>query len=369
MDYYNRFRSLLHDDNFKPAYKEVINGILNDFDSFNTDTNYKLGINELSQKKEIGVLIKYRDEWIWSWMNTINTNYSCFEILVNSINGFAKRDGKKDENYFKFNGEIKDSLKELEMFKEALKYYKNDLFKPNNDKDSTFTAMKLKTQSTWYKGSISQNFLLENIPCFFNGKCQFNLDYRRGIDEDMNKGVDFKIKIDDIVYTSQHKKDTLDEEYSNDEYDYFPKIKLDYKYRKLNFFSVGDYDNNKIYIYKNIDGFKDCGKWTIDKYDKYKKKKTQAVYLRMKKSLRIGQIEGTELKNKLSLSLNDLLEYCCKYNINFHITSESSVIGNTIEYTEEPYPNVHIVYNDIRNESFDEEVKKILDFLKKKPLN
>lgn len=351
----NKYNQLLKNSDFGYKFQNIIDEILSDFNSYNTDENYKRGVNELSEKKLTGILILYKSVWIWSWMNTINTNYSCLEILVKCINKLAKRDGKNTSNYFKFNGTNEENLIELDRFKIALEYYKLELFIPNNDKDSAFNQMRFMTQLTWYLGLISQIYFLENINCFFNGKCVFNLDYQRGNEEDMKKGIDIKINIDGNINTLQHKKDSLNN--SDEIYDYFNSVIYKEKlYRSLDLFSIGDYKNNKIYVYKNSTNWMDCG--MIGSYPKKN--------FRIKKELKIEQLMNTELKNKLSLCLDELLKFCCNNHINFHMSVESDVIGNKIEYSEDIEPNVHIIYNDIHDEEFSTEVTKMLVYLKNK---
>lgn len=351
----NKYNQLLKNSDFLYKYQIMIDEILENFNSYNTNEDYKRGVNEFSEKKLTGILILYRGLWTWSWMNTINTNYSCLEILVKSVNKLAKRDGKKTNNYFKFNGNDEENLLELEKFKIALNYYRDELFIPNKDKDSPFNQMRFITQYTWYLGLISQIYLLENINCFFSGNCIFKLDYNRGNDEDMKKGIDVKINIDGITKTLQHKKDTLSN--SDDTYDYFNSVIYKEKlYRVLDLFSIGDYKNNKIYVYKNSTNWLDCG--MIGSYPKKN--------FRIKKELKIEQLMNTELKNKLSLCLDELLKFCCNNHINFHMSVESDVIGNKIEYSEDIEPNVHIIYNDIHDEEFSTEVTKMLVYLKNK---
>lgn len=353
---YSKYNQLLKNTEFGYKFQTIIDNILSDFNLHNTNIKYKRGPNLDSKEKLEGVLYFFRGKWVWSWMNTINTNYSCLEVLVKFCNKFAKRDGKDTNEYFKFNGTDEENLEELDRFGTALKYYQMDLFYPNNDKKSAFVQMKFQTQRTWYRGLISQLYNLENINCFFPGECKFKLDYRRGNEEDMKNGIDVKIYIDGVLYTLQHKKDSLSN--SDEKYDWFNSVIYKEKlYRGLDLFSVGDNTNNKIYIYKNGKTWDDCGmQGTFPKKN-----------FRIKKSLKIEQIVGTELKNDVSKNLDELLTYCCSKYITLDIDTDEDVIGNKLEYSEDDEPSLYIIYNDIHDgEVFCEAIKIMLDKLKEK---
>ena len=172
--------TLFKNDIFLDTYKKMTNNLIKSVD-FSECKNYKYD----QYKDDLGVLFHYKEEWIWSWVNTINTNYSCFYLMVNRANLIIKDILKNDIPYIEFI-DSKDKIKELNYLFEILTNYKQELFtsKYSGKKNSLFNLMRFKTMDLWYSSKMSEVYVVSNMICFFDDLIGHELDFRRGDKDD-----------------------------------------------------------------------------------------------------------------------------------------------------------------------------------------
>ena len=195
--------------------------------------------------KDGGVYINLFGKDVWSWMNTINTNYSCLYILVDEIN--------KNETKKILSSDLENNtVKTIEYFKECLSKNKQVFFTPGSD---VFKTMFFITQMTWNKGLISVIAGLLTISKYFDID-SFNIDYNRGQKDDMIKGCDLSIYFDGQKLTTQHKIAKL-----YDKGGYFISTKFIYneKTYRDNVDLISIDSDEKIYLFHNSKDKNLCG--------------------------------------------------------------------------------------------------------------
>lgn len=338
------YNQLFKNSRFKNTYKNIIDTVIKSvvFDGI----NYKYGYcveNEL-----YGVLEYYRGKWRWSWMNTINTNYSCLDIIVNGINKIV-RVNKNTDSYFKFNGTFEENMDELNKLRIAIVRYQNTIFIENPVNPEIFNKMKFKTQETWYKGLISVIFFLENINNYFDGNITFKLDYSRGNKDDMGNSIDIEINVNGKIYKSQHKTDYKYD--SSEGFDFYGGLIYDDKYRELDLLTISHFKENQINVYYSCKTSEDGGN-----FDNF----LNQTKFKIKHNLMINQKMGTENTNILSTKLYELVIICCDKHINFDMGIDDSKINKIIhdEY------GVYVVYNNIYNQTFIQEIDLLINEIK-----
>ena len=201
-------------------------------------SHYKHGSKEQKSGRIIqGVFFKYFDEWIWSWLNSINTNYTSIYHIIEFICNKENVD-LKDLDFS--SGRLDNTLLFIE---ENIEKHKQEIFTSGS---SVFRKMFFATQLTWTKGCISTIVSLHRISKSHKIDC--NLDFERGNEEDMTKGVDFKMFFSGETRNTQHKSAKL-----NDNETYFTSKSLLYNesiYRNhVDVISIQS--GNDIYLFEN----------------------------------------------------------------------------------------------------------------------
>lgn len=226
-------------DKFTAIIDEVIKTV--DYTKIKT---YKY---EFFEKNEMsGVLFFIFNKWIWSWVNTINTNYSCLFLMIEYINNnFTRKITLLDFRSDK----IEDTLN---YFKECIKQDKDIIFKPGSD---VFKNMFFIAQYTWTRGIISVLSTIFTIKKNYDID-HINLSYERGDKMDMTKGMDLIIQFNGKLSSTQHKSSKIEVDG-----DYFLSKRFIYNestYRNnLDLISIES--NNKIYLFRNSKDKNLCG--------------------------------------------------------------------------------------------------------------
>lgn len=227
-----------------PGQREIFQGIMDRVIGsvdYSEDKIYKRG----EYNGKIGILQKIKEVYVWCWINTINTNYSCIEVIIDFLNSVSP-------NKLTFQLFLKSKLEFNELFQKNLYEFKDVIFKKGSE---VFTKMFFITQKTWNDGLISTINVAFTISEHF--KTSISLNYNRGENEDMNEGCDFIIEIEDEHHRTQHKKIR----YLNKENDFYKTDRFEYNektYRKyVDLISIDHGD--KIYLFKNSKDNELCG--------------------------------------------------------------------------------------------------------------
>jgi hypothetical protein len=186
----------------KTIFKDSINQIMKEV----FPDNY-YGNNEYSEGEVSGVYDLEKDGR--SVLNKLNTNYSCFCILLNDINQVLK---SKNEPEIKIVG-LKpfEQISEVKKLVNVLNEYKFRIF---SQKSSTFqNLMKVLTQTdSW--GQSREDKTIEILKKQF-GKDNVNAVGKLGSKEDMIGGIDCEVIVDGVKKTAQIKPFTGEKEIDN----------------------------------------------------------------------------------------------------------------------------------------------------------
>lgn len=232
----DQFREIWRKRDIRYKIKSVIDYVLPNVD-FSLTTKYKLVDGNIYDS----IFGEYR----WSWMNSINTNYSSIYQLIEEINRTSVRRILYDDF-------INNTDETVEFFKTTLLEKKQEYFTPGS---KVFKKMFFITQSTWNHGiisiisgvyTISKNFDIESM----------NLDYNRGSEEDMNNGCDLLLYFDGKKNKTQHKVAKLYDRGTHFVSTNFIYNELSYR-NSLDLISIDTGD--KIYLFKNSNQKHLCG--------------------------------------------------------------------------------------------------------------
>lgn len=181
------------DDKLRYFFTTTINNTLKNVD-YSCDKMYKREYDPVND--DIGVLMRIptTETYIWSWINTINTNSSCIYHIVDFINQNSEIKLTYDL-YYKENELFK------KVFTEKLDELKQIIFTRGSE---IFVKMFFVTQNTWNLGLISIISSIYTISEHF--KIVTTINYNRGNKEDRNKGCDLEIFLSDKWNRTQHKK-------------------------------------------------------------------------------------------------------------------------------------------------------------------
>lgn len=174
-------------------FLKTIDEVIKDVDYSNIN-RYKFDTNKNGR---LGVYVKLFNKWSWSWLNTVNTNYTCLYLIVDYLN--KKYTKKITKDWFSNNPE-----ECVEYFKQKLYENRNDVFKPGSE---IFKKMFFATQRSWNDGLISSISSLITIGEFY--KIKSEITFERGQEDDMIKGTDMFIEIDGVLNRCQHKLSDL----------------------------------------------------------------------------------------------------------------------------------------------------------------
>jgi len=275
--------------------------------TFDSDANYKIETDPNNGK--LGVLQLINGEWKWSWLNTINTNYTCLWHIIRYLNN--THSDQLSMNLFNSNRK-----KFVEIFKKNVNEESQILFTPGSD---VFDDMQFVTQKTWNDGVVSTISTIYTLEAHQNIRTnRYEFQYHRGDIIDMKDGVDFKILTGatDNGWGVQHKK-THSVRYDSDGFYWF-KFRFKETYRK-NVDLIAINDQNYVYLFKVSKISYDPKCRFIQSCDRFMVHKD----LHQKTM----KVENKEITNILF----EINRYCCDNRIPFHFISESDSKMNLIE--------------------------------------
>lgn len=290
---------------------------------FSNSTYYKIDYNE--DLKKWGVYEKLFDDFEWSWMNAINTNYSCIYLIINELYEIGNRFLVED-NF------IGENLKEtLNYIKEMLSIHRNYIFTSGS---KIFTRLFFTSQLTWNFGKVSEMTSLFEYQKHYQTK-DIKINLKRGLKEDLN-GSDFKIFLNGEFQNVQHKSTAIFERG-----DYYVCPKLIYNkntYLKINLISV-DYKKN-IYLFRNSNDNNLCG--VNERGEFY-------IHENLKIDIMEKQTERT------SSLLFDLNRVCTEKKIIFQFDNDGSSSDNYFEETLDIQPRkIKLFINDFESDKLNE---------------
>jgi Fe-Mn family superoxide dismutase len=176
----------------KHTFKNAINRILREVfaENYFGNNDYKEG--------EIAGIYNLEKEGR-SIINKLNTNYSCFCLLLNDVNKVLKHIGMEEIKIIGL--PPKEQLIQTKKFIELIDYYKFRIFNPES---STFkNLMRVLTQTDKW-GQIREDETIKILKKKFGKENVISVG-KLGSDDDMNKGIDCKIIINGATITCQIK--------------------------------------------------------------------------------------------------------------------------------------------------------------------
>lgn len=144
-----------------------------------------------------------------SVLNKINTNYSCFCVLVNDINDYLRKYGMNAINFH--DKSEREQINEVEKLNRHIINLKDRIFNP---KSSTFKVLASIVDTTNKLGDEREINAVINLKKIFNTNNVYKVGELGGID-DMLGGIDAYVDIDDKKKTIQIKPFTKREQKGN----------------------------------------------------------------------------------------------------------------------------------------------------------
>lgn len=322
----DQFKEIWKKRDIRYKIKGVIDFVLPNID-FSSTTKYKL-VNGKVYDSVFG-------EDRWSWMNSINTNYSSIYQLIEEINGTSNKRILYDDF-------IKNTDDTIEYLKSKLLENKQEYFTPGS---KVFKKMFFITQSTWNHGiisilsgiyTISKNFDIDGM----------NLDYNRGSEEDMNNGCDLLLYFDGRKNKTQHKVANLYDRGTHFVSTNFIYNEISYR-DKVDLISIDT--GQKIYLFHNSKQRHLCGMNEISNFMIYK---TLLIAPPMYK-------ENKELTDLL-LKLN---QSCASKNIIFEFEKNDSKKNYFEDVVSDNIRTLRFFLNDVHDEKLIDKIKNQLEIL------
>lgn len=283
-----------------------------------------------------GVEILKNNIWYWSWMNSINTNYTAIYQIIKFIN-------QKETRKIKFLDFVSDKKDDtLKYIEECIVKYRQDIFTPGSE---VFKNMFFATQWTWNRGIISTINCVLTLKTRYDIKCD-NLNFERGEDVDMRKGTDMFLFFEDEFRSSQHKSVKITKNGN-----FYTSTNVHYNentYRK-NLDLLTFESDNEIHIFRNSKRTEDnlCG---MDKQN----------HFFISEDLRIDTIPIEQLEIKEIL--NEMNNLCKENNVVFDFKNNES----SLNYFEGNEKSFTFFLNDINDEKIVKIVSDKLYVLKQR---
>jgi len=136
-----------------------------------------------------------------SVINKLNTNYSCFCILVSDLNNVISKE--TDRAIIDFTDKTpSQQLKEVRRFVNALSHYKERIF---NSSSNTFSKIMGMLGERDEQGSKREEITKAILKRFFGKNDEVNIVGRLGGTEDALKGIDLEVILNNVKHTAQVK--------------------------------------------------------------------------------------------------------------------------------------------------------------------
>jgi len=176
----------------KNLFKNSINNILKDVFPENYYDKGKYGEDEMSGIYDL-------EQEGRSVINKLNTNYSCFCVLLRDVNKVLN--SKKQQPITFQNIGTFEQINQVKRFVNIIDEYKDRIFNPNS---STFQSLMMVLGQTHAWGQKREDTTIEILKKEF-GKNNVNAVGKLGSSEDMIGGIDCEIIVDDKLKTAQIK--------------------------------------------------------------------------------------------------------------------------------------------------------------------
>lgn len=329
---FEQFKEIYNQNrNVREKLHNSINHVLDNVD-FSNSKFYKIDYNPDIKKN--GVYVNLFGKYKWSWMNSINTNYSCLYILIDDINHVEKR---------KILGPdlLNNTDETIDYFTEVLLKNKQLYFTPGHP---VFKKMFFMTQYTWNIGLISVLSGLITISKHFDIDV-YDIEFHRGTKEDMGRGCDLKIYLDGRKHNTQHKIANL-----YDKGGYFISTNFIYNentYRDLDLISIES--KGKIYLFSNSKDKNLCG---IDTRSNFKIYKTLLIKVMHKE------------KEEVSDLLIELTRLCGKKEIIFEFEKGNGKENYFEDKTKDRMKTLRFFLNNLEDENLADKIKNQIEKLK-----
>lgn len=268
---------------------------------------------------------------IWTWENSINTNWSCLDYL------YEKYLNSHEELINLSNIYSGDLNKLINFFEKNYNYFIHE--------DRT---MELKCSQTWGKGSIANIMLGRHVEEIFGIGSDFDYDSKRGVFEDMRDKVDGKIilpngnklkiqlKVTKTFYIEKLNCIVLNDILNLDEY----KNKVDL----FGFVDIINDGTTSLSIVKNEYKDKNDGYSGIHFFD------DNIIFYKI-------------FEMDISTLLHEINMFCFNNDILFNLNNEGD--KNKIEYTSGSKPKIKISIPDPKEHNFYKTLEKEWNEIKK----
>lgn len=321
-------------DQFKYVYKRnwvfskklrtIIDSALISVD-YSNNKRYKIDKKSGKSGEDIlYVSFLYFKDWIWSWLNSINTNYTSIYYIVEYV---CRRENinLKELSFYSHNIESTTNL-----LGELIEKYKQEIFRPGSE---VFRKMFFITQMTWNKGIISTVVFLHLMSKKY--EINYNLNYKRGDNNDMTKGVDYDMFFRGSTKNVQHKSCDLDD----DDGDYFTS--KTFKYSESNYRNsvelITIQSGNEIHLFENSTDQNLIGE------------RNQKFFVNKKLRLEHMFIEGES--KEIESILVEMNKICFDKNIIFMFERNESTINQFIVDELDGIKTIRFFLNNLEDEN------------------
>lgn len=248
------FGKLFGNHRFKKSYSDYINGLMmkiyqpegNWGRLLGTEGNYgvintNIPLNMAPMENRIK---KFYDEIYdntdpkWSLLNYVNTHWTSFMYIVNSINYWISTKQVENNNYLTFSNNIYGDLDDM---KKILNTTGEFIFKPKYNLNIFWKIMGAIATST-YIGNLGESLTLESLSLL--GDVSDVIKSQPGMRLDTHGGIDISFKLNGIPKTIQCKSFT--KMYRNEDEYVFPNISNSSWYN-VDFFSF--VNKNRIFVF------------------------------------------------------------------------------------------------------------------------
>jgi hypothetical protein len=176
----------------KESFKNSINHILREVFPNNYYAKGKYGEGEMSGIYDL-------EQEGRSVINKLNTNYSCFCVLLRDVNKVLL--SQKQQPISFQNSDSFEQLNQVKRFVNVIDDYKDRIFNPES---STFQSLMMVLGQTHAWGQKREDTTVEILKKQF-GKDNVNAVGKLGSSEDMIGGIDCEIIVDGVTKTAQIK--------------------------------------------------------------------------------------------------------------------------------------------------------------------
>lgn len=260
--------------------------------------------------------------WEWSWVNSINTNYSCLYLIIKHIDlKYERNIGEMD-----FDSDFRSET--LNYIESKIKEDKQTIFTPGSD---VFRDMFFAAQKSWNWGLISEISSILTLKKHYDiGDVDIN--FKRGDLKDMNQGTDLQILFEGSFKNTQHKSTKLSDEINKYTSKGFRYNELTYR-NNVDLITI-DCDN-VIYLFRNSKNPELCGE------------RNSVFYISKELEIKKMNKEKIELTNLLT----EINRICFEKRYIFTFEKGESGENYFTDETNDGIREINFFLNDINDEN------------------